>query len=120
MTLLRGRVILAAAAPGIEPRWQIVTTGIQLCKSPPWAKKPFYLRNPPIHAVNPSPAQKQVRATLGSLASAKKGSKGFENGLPVVAAAVKAGLKGKKATAPTRRLRKPYVYDKYAAEVGTL
>jgi hypothetical protein len=99
------------------PRWQIALAGVQLCKAPPWSKKPFYLRNPPIHVVNPSLAQMEVRGKVGEIAVGKRGSKGFVEGLPQVAAAVKTGIKGFKSTKPPRRLVKPLVYEKYLRAV---
>jgi len=113
MALLRGSTVITAAFGGLAPRWQIVASGVQLCKAPPWSKKPFYLRNPPIHAVNPSLAQMDVRGKVGEIAVGKRGAKGFVEGLPPIAAAVKAGMKGYKSDQPKRRLVKPLVYEKY-------
>lgn len=106
MALLRGSVVFAAALGAMPARPAIATTGVQLCKAPWWSKKPFYLRNPPYTILSPHKGQIETRVKFGELASAAKGTKGFKEGLPAVAAEVRKGMKGFKA--PSRLAPEEY------------
>lgn len=103
MALLRGGIILGAYTMPARP--QVPLTGVQFCKAPWWSKKPFYLRNPPYTILSPHKGQVETRINFGEKASAAKGRRGFEEGLPVVAAHVKKTVSG--YSAPSK-LSKPY------------
>ena len=106
MALLRGGVVFAAALGAMPARPAIALTGVQLCRAPWWSKKPFYLRNPPYTILSPHKGQIETRIHFGEIAAGAKGSRGFKDGLPAVAAAVKAGMKG--YTAPSRMAKEAY------------
>jgi len=106
MALLRGSVVFAAALGAMPSRAAIPLTGVQLCRAPWWSKKPFYLRNPPYTILSPHEGQIQTRIHFGEIASKAKGSKGFKDGLPAVAYAVKSEMKG--WTAPARMAKEAY------------
>jgi len=92
MTMLRGGVILAAGT--MAPRHMIPLGGVQVYPSVWWAKKPITLRNPPHTIIHPTKGQRDARIHAGEAGKAGKGSSGFEDGLPAVAARVKTAMKG--------------------------
>ena len=73
--LVRATTILAAASGGIEPRWRLAATGLQIARTPPWSKKPMTIRNVPYTAVMPKPKQLAVRIAFGRIASQAKGKR---------------------------------------------
>jgi len=80
-------------------RAQASAAGVQIVLKPvPWSKKPAYLRNLPYTNVSPHPGQVETRIHFGEIARRYKGSKGFEDGLPIVAAKIKKEMKGFKAS----------------------
>jgi len=95
--LVRATTILAAASGGIEPRWRLATSGLQLARTPPWSRKPMTIRNVPYTAVMPKPKQLAVRIAFGRIASRAKGQK--KTGFLPPAAELVAQAKGKIAQA---------------------
>jgi hypothetical protein len=71
--LVRATTILAAASGGVEPRWRLAATGLQIARTPSWSKKPMTIRNVPYTAVMPKPKQLAVRIAFGRVASQAKG-----------------------------------------------
>ena len=95
--LVRATTILAAASGGIEPRWRLAATGLQIARTPPWSKKPMTIRNVPYTAVMPKPKQLAVRIAFGRIASQAKGRK--KTGFLPPAAELVAEAKGRIAQA---------------------
>jgi len=88
-----------AGAGTAEPRWRFGAKAIQVY-SPGgmfWSKKSLILRNAPYTIEAPHLGQIQTRIQFGEAARAAKGSKGFVEGLPAVAAAVKRAMSGFRA-----------------------
>jgi len=80
-------------------RAQASAAGISLVLKPvAWSKKPVYIRNLPYTNVSPHPGQIEWRIKFGEAARAAKGVRGFEDGLPAVAARVKKALSGQRAS----------------------
>ena len=57
-----------------------------------WSKSPLIVKNAPHTIENPHEGQVDVRIKFGEIAKANKDKRGFEDGLPVVAAAIKREL----------------------------
>jgi len=101
VTLLRPTAVIAGMT-GVPSRADLSVSGIQLVGKGRvvWAKKPFWLRNPP-YTVGPyaHDGQIEVRAQFGQIAHAAKGKKGLdpETGLTPAAAEVAKRMKGYKA-----------------------
>ncbi len=95
--LVRATTILAAASGGIEPRWRLAATGLQIARTPSWSKKPMTIRNVPYTAVMPKPKQLAVRIAFGRIASQAKGKK--KTGFLPPAAELVAQAKGRIAQA---------------------
>jgi len=95
--LVRATTILAAASGGIEPRWRLAATGLQIARTPQWSKKPMTIRNVPYTAVMPKPKQLAVRIAFGRIASQAKGKK--KTGFLPPAAELVAQAKGRIAQA---------------------
>jgi len=91
--LVRATTILAAASGGIEPRWRLAATGLQIARTPSWSKKPMTIRNVPYTAVMPKPKQLAVRIAFGRIASQAKGKK--KTGFLPPAAELVAQAKGR-------------------------
>jgi len=70
---------LALAAEKLD-RAMLSAVGLQIVNRGriTWAKKAVWLRNVPITAVDPTPAQALVRYILGNVARQAKGAKGLE------------------------------------------
>ena len=77
---------------------------IILVRASKWHYHRPYVRAPPSHIWNPSPAQLDVRIKFGEIAMKAKGKKGLEpiTGLPWAAYYVKKYLKGYISPAPRR------------------
>jgi len=95
--LVRATTILAAVSGGIEPRWRLAATGLQIARTPSWSKKPMTIRNVPYTAVMPKPRQLAVRIAFGRIASQAKGMK--KTGFLPPAAELVAKAKGNIAQA---------------------
>jgi len=96
--LVRPQVIFAAAGTA-QPRNKLGASGIQIY-SPGgmfWSKKSLILRNAPYTIENPHVGQIETRLNFGDHASMNKGARGFERGLPKVAARLQDALSGYRA-----------------------
>lgn len=88
-------------------RAQASASGIQVVMKPvPWSKKAAYIRNMPYTNISPHRGQIEARIRFGEIARKYKGAKGFEDGLPVVAAKIKKEMAGFKA--PSRLSQENY------------
>ena len=96
MAVIRADVLLAGLA-GAHSRSARGASFMQLARAPGWAKKPYVLKNAPHTIVSPHPGQIQIRVAFGAVGKSMKGSKGFKDGLPIVAATVKERITGFKA-----------------------
>jgi len=113
MALLRPTTVVAGLKGEPLPRYMISTTGVQLVSRGKviWAKKPFWLRNPP-YTVGPYAhnGQIEIRLWFAEVAKTAKGKKGLVmtdiGPLPPAAAAVHEKLKG--VTAPDRMSPEEY------------
>jgi len=96
--LLRPNVVFAAAGTAL-PRNKLGACGIQVYSPGAmfWSKKSLILRNAPYTIENPHLGQIQARLNFGDHASMHKGERGFERGLPVVAARLQDALSGYRA-----------------------
>jgi len=96
--LLRPNVVFAAAGTAL-PRNKLGACGIQ-AYSPGgmfWSKKALILRNAPYTIENPHAGQIEARLNFGDHAQANAGARGFERGLPKVAARLQDALSGYRA-----------------------
>ena len=96
--LLRPNVVFAAAGTAL-PRNKLGACGIQ-AYSPGgmfWSKKSLILRNAPYTIENPHTGQIEARLNFGDHARANAGARGFERGLPKVAARLQDALSGYRA-----------------------
>lgn len=94
--LLRPQVVIAGAlAP--TARKALASSGVQLCSAGrmSWSKKPMFLRNVPITAVNPTKGQMAIREEFARIAHGARGVRGLdpETGLPGAAAAIQRGMR---------------------------
>lgn len=62
-----------------------------------WSKKAMIIRNAPYTIENPHLGQIEARLTFADIASRHKGERGFVDGLPVIAAAIKREMTGYRA-----------------------
>jgi len=97
MTMVRGGVVLAGAQLAMPSRQQMASTSMILKKAPWWSRKPMLLANVPFTAVYPHLGQAEIRVAFADAAEAQRGKSGFVDGLPAVAAGVRAMMKGEKA-----------------------
>jgi len=93
--LVRPQVIFAAAGTA-QPRNKLGATGIQVYSPGAmfWSKKSLILRNAPYTIENPHIGQIEARLNFGDHARANAGARGFERGLPKVAARLQDALSG--------------------------
>jgi hypothetical protein len=121
MVLLKPQVVIAGAlGKGAVSREQLAAAGIQLVAAGgiTWSKKPFFLRNVPVTAVSPSPAQRAVRGTFGRIAAGAFGSKGLVEGLPQAAARIRRArgeIRSAAAGVPHRTRKRGTKYLQYLA-----
>lgn len=103
MTLVRGAVVLSATEKPTS-RGKIGTSGMQIYGAGGmwWSRKTTIKRNPPYTIESPHPGQMEVRINFGVVAHGHKGERKFKDGMPVVAAGVKAGHTGFRAPSKFR------------------
>lgn len=97
MTVVRGSVFVAGAQMLMPPRQQMAATSMILKRAPSWSRKAAIFANMPYTAVYPHTGQMQGRIHFGSIARRHRGVKGFEEGIPVIAARVRSEHKGYRA-----------------------
>jgi len=100
--ILRNSTLFAGifrAAGAAEARWQFGAKTVQIYAPGRmfWSKKAVIIRNAPFTIEAPHLGQIQTRINFGEIARRNKGAKGFQDGLPAVAYAVKTGMTGYRA-----------------------
>jgi len=96
--LLRPQTIIAGYGKAL-PRNAIGAKGVQIYGPGAmfWSKKALIMRNAPYTIESPHLGQIETRLTFADVASSARGCRGFEDGLPCVAARVRAAMRGYRA-----------------------
>jgi hypothetical protein len=98
MAVLKPQVIVSGIVALQEPRASASANGVVVARVGRmfWTKRwaGLYIKNMPSTAVFPHKGQIETRINFGTVASSGKGSKGFVNGLPAVAALIQQRVKG--------------------------
>lgn len=115
MVMVRGSTFISSVFRGItaEPRWQFGSKAMQIYAPGGmwWSKKSIIARNAPFTIDSPHLGQAEGRVNFGEVALTAKGSKGFKEGLPIVAYTVKERVIGYKA--PDRMSPEDYPSKKF-------
>ena len=96
--LLRPQTLIAGFGKAL-PRNAIGAKGVQIY-SPGgmfWSKKALIVRNAPYTIESPHLGQIETRLTFGDIARSARGCRGFEDGLPCVAARIRQAMTGYRA-----------------------
>jgi len=96
MALIRAQTFFAGVTGQADPRNRIGAKGIQVYGAGGmfWSKKSVIIRNAPYTIESPHLGQIETRLTFADIAKDAKGCRGFEDGLPCVAARIKSAMKG--------------------------
>lgn len=97
--LVRAQTFFAGVSGLADPRNRIGAKGIQVYGAGGmfWSKKSVLIRNAPYTIESPHLGQIETRLQFGDIARGARGCRGFEDGLPCVAARIKAAMSGYRA-----------------------
>jgi len=97
--LLRASTFVKGVSGVAESRANMGAKAVQVVNAGRmfWSSKPTFFRNAPHTIENPHLGQIETRLTFADIASRAKGCRGFEDGLPCVAARIKREMEGYRA-----------------------